>query len=134
MNHRIILASTGEEITLGRHVHAIAGPYKGTLWRLDEIRPHEGGHRVHVSRRTPVGRRVAQCPLEWFDLRLEEIITGFRHALSHLHHGWQRADEWLWAGVFALIPLALFEAFHGGEATRQLIEHVFNTGVNTGGH
>lgn len=36
-----------------------------------------------------------------------------------VRHGWMRVDDWLMAGVFALVPLAFFERFH-------MAEHITN--------
>lgn len=130
----ITLATTGDTVEMGRLVQAVAGPYAGSWWRLDDVRKTDGVHVAHVSRKHRVGRHVMHCPAEMFGLVVQEIVSLARHALNVLADIQRRVDDGIFLGFLALIPLALFEAFHGGEATRQLLESLFNTQANTGGH
>jgi len=134
MNHRITLASTGAEITLGRTcVRAVSGPHTGSWWRVDEIRSVKGVHRVYASRRTRAGRQKRFFAPEIFGLLVEELTTWTRHALNVACHVRRKFDDGIILGALALVPLALFEAFHGGEYTRHLIEMLFNSRANGGG-
>lgn len=133
--HRIILASTGAELMPGRsRVRALTGPHTGQWFTLHEVHSHKGEHHVHVSRRTHAGRQhLHHCALSMFGLVVEEIVSLVRHVVNTLVHMRRKIDDGVILGALALIPLALFEAFHGGEWTRHLLEMLFNSRANGGG-
>lgn len=133
--HRIILASTGSELTLGRsRVRALSGPHTGQWFTLNSVHSHKGEHHLHVSRRTRAGvHHLPHCAPEVFGVIVEEIVNLYRHALNTLAHMRRKVDDGIILGALALVPLAVFEAFHGGEVTRHLLESMFNSHVNTGG-
>lgn len=130
----ITLATTGDTVEMGRLVQAVAGPYAGSWWRLDDVRKADGVHVAHVSRKHRVGRHIMHCPAELFGLVVQEIVSLRRHALNVLCDLRRKVDDGIFLGFLALIPLALFEAFHGGEATRQLLESLFGPGGESAGH
>lgn len=130
----ITLATTGDTVEIGRLVQAVTGPYAGSWWRLDDVRKTNGVHMAHVSRKHRVGRHVMHCPAELFGLVVQEVIAWYRHAMNTLCDVRRKVDDGILLGFLALIPLALFEAFHGGEATRQLLESLFGATGAEGGH
>lgn len=130
----ITLASTGVAVVPGRMIQAITGPYAGSWWRLDDVQKADGCHVAHVSRSHRVGRHRMICPAEIFGLVVQDVVAWYRHAINVLHDVRRKVDDGLILGILALVPLAIFEAFHGGEATRQLLESLFNSRQNTGGH
>lgn len=130
---RITLASTGMDVPLGRSVQAVKGPYAGTWWRLDDVRKANGQHLICASRTHRVGRHRITVAPDMFGLVIEEIVRFARHCLNTLHAVRVKIDDGIILGFLALIPLALFEAFHGGEWTRHIIEVFFNSRANGGG-
>lgn len=134
MSHRITLEATGAELCIGRsRVRALSGPHKGQWFTLAGVESDRGTHTVHASRRTRVGMHHVRCAPDVFGLIVEEIVSLSRHALSTLVHVRRKIDDGLLLGALALVPLALFEAFHGGEVTRHLLETLFNSRANGGG-
>lgn len=131
-----LVTTDGTVVTLGRTTLPIHfGSHAGEWWRLDEIFHDGTQHMLRCSRlhRGKVRVRKVFAPVH-FALEVMEEITHMRALVNRVHHTWQKIDEGLIMGVLALVPLALFEAFHGGEATRHLLESLFNSSVNTGGH
>lgn len=117
----ITLVSTGDSVPLGRSVQAVMGPYAGTWWRVDDVRKADGRHLVCASRAHRVGRHHIVVAPEVFGLVIQEIVAWYRHVVNILVSLRRKVDDGLILGALALIPLALFEAFHGGEATRELL-------------
>jgi hypothetical protein len=128
----ITLATTGGTVVIGRLIQAVAGPYAGSWWRLDDVREADGGHLVCASRPHRIGRHRITAPAEVFGLIVQEAVAWSRHVINILCDIRRKVDDGILLGFLALIPLALFEAFHGGEATRQLLESLF--GPTEGGH
>jgi len=122
---KLIIEATGEEILLGHHtVQAVAGPYRGTWWRIDDVVMGDAGYRVNASRKHPIGRHRIIVPPHVFGLIIEEaqrlvrrVLTWLRGCLSELNTG-------LIMGAIALIPLAFFEQAHGAETVAPLIEWI----------
>lgn len=129
----ILLNSNGETVTLPTVLPALNGPHKGHHFRLEAIVMRDGVHHVRATRPLRGGRHVVHAHPSVFGLIVQEVISAMRHALNTLYHWWQRVDDGLFMGALALIPLAVFEAYHGGEATRHLIEMMFNSRANGGG-
>lgn len=128
----ITLVSTGEFVPIGRSVQAVTGPYAGQWWRLDDVRKTETCHVVHVSRLTRIGRHRMVAPAEVFGLVVREAVTLWRHVCHLLVVVRRKVDDGLILGALALIPLALFEAFHGGETARHMLMEWL--GSSDGGH
>lgn len=128
-----LATESGEIIAPGAILHAVMGPYKGRAFRFLDI--HDDRERIIVAFHGAHPFRHQRVTLHpsAFSLFLREEITRLRAALNRCHHLWQRVDEGLIMGALALIPLALFEAYHGGEVTRHVLESIFNTHMNTGG-
>lgn len=126
MTHLVSVA-TGEIVSVGRHVKAVEGPHAGTWWRISELFHDGTQHMVRATHRhTHVGRVPRTFRPDTFGLRVHEEISHVRHAVNTLHHTWQKLDEWLLAGVIALLPLAFFEQYH-------LAETITST-LGLGGH
>jgi hypothetical protein len=102
-------------------LHAVNGPHAGTHWRL-EILHHNGTH--HVLRCSAL-RHTMRVRMDFhpavFGLNVIEVSQWYRITRHDLIRCWRRIDEGLYMGALALIPLAAFEAFHGGEHARALI-------------
>lgn len=117
----ITLAGTGEPVELGRTVQATTGPYRGTWWVLVDVHRTDSGHRVVASRPHRVGRHVIRVAPAVFGLIIDEVISWGRHALNTLNVWRQTMGSGVAMGLLALIPLALYEAIHGGELTRHIL-------------
>lgn len=129
-----LLTPEGISVTLGRHYSLVEqGPHKGTWWRLDELFHDGTQHMVRCSRKHRAGRVRRVFAPAVFGLTVHEELTRFKHAFNLVIHARRKVDDGIILGALALIPLALFEAFHGGEATRHLIEAIFNSRANSGG-
>jgi hypothetical protein len=116
----LLVTSEGELVSPGRILTATAGPYRGRRLRFVDI--HHDAERIvcHLLHPSVRHARVILHPSH-FGLELRRELTRMARTFNRLHHTWQHVDEWLWAGAFALVPLAIFEAFHGGEATREFL-------------
>ncbi|WP_331740742.1 hypothetical protein OG613_47015 (plasmid) [Streptomyces sp. NBC_00015] len=116
---KLISCATGREIEAGRKLYGQSGAAAGLAWRFERIAPRRNGvHHVHVSR--PGGRKLGRIHREFhpsvFGCEITVEIT-WRRAVRHAAvHAWAKADDYLLAGVFALVPLAFFEHFHWAEA------------------
>ena len=107
--HHLVTAE-GTPVTYGRSHHCVvAGPHQGTHWRIDDLLHNGTEWLVRASRTHRAGRVHRTFSPSVFALEVREELTRARHALNAVHHTWQRIDEWLLAGVFALIPLGLVE-------------------------
>lgn len=124
----------GTVIALPTVLPALSGPHQGHHWRLEELVERDGVHFVRATRIRNRRRCVITCLPEIFGLVVERIVNRARHVANVLHRAWSTIDEGLIMGVLALIPLALFEAYHGGEVARHILESLFNSQANTGGH
>lgn len=115
----ILRTEDGVEIRPGQTVHAVRGAYKGRRFRFVEI--HDDGERIHVTLLHPHPFRHARQVLHpsAFGLHIHQPLSRAQHVLNGLHHTWQRIDEWLLAGLVALLPLAFFEHFHWAETITQ---------------
>lgn len=110
---RLINQATGDTIPPGAIVHVMSGPTLGQAWRYEKIRPHtDGGHRVHVTRSHPkLGRVHREFHAHMFGAEVKIEFTWQRKVINHARHAVSRVDEWLLAGLFAVIPLAFFEHY-----------------------
>lgn len=119
----LLLAATGQLVTPGRMIQATTGTHAGSWWRLEGHLHNGREHVVRVCRR--VGRLMqrAAFPLQVFGLALREFDHWWkddpRHTAMRMLH---KLDEYLLAGLFALIPLGVFEGYNGAEHFRQFVE------------
>lgn len=121
---QLTIASTGQVLTPGCRIQAVSGTLAGSWWRLDAVSHNGREYVVHVRR--AVGRLVqrAAFPLHMFGLAYDEMVAWWRdprHTVRVICH---KVDEWLMAGLFALIPLALFEGYHVPERVSELLHHL----------
>lgn len=119
----ITLAVTGERVAFGRMVQAQIGPHAGTWWRLDALVHNGREHLVRVSRCLHGGRmrRHAAFPLHVFGLLVNDVKVWWRRAL---HRADKAVFDYLMAGIFALVPLAFFEQYHGAERLTEIIRMI----------
>ncbi|MFE9769809.1 hypothetical protein ACFYPC_35695 [Streptomyces sp. NPDC005808] len=115
---KLVSRVTGKEIKQGRTLHGQAGAATGLAWRFERISLHRDGvHHVHVSRPGgKLGRIHREFHPSVFGCEVTVEITwrlAVRHAATRT---WSKVDDYLLAGVFALVPLAFFEHFHWAEA------------------
>lgn len=117
-----LVTAEGTVIVLGRH-HALAtqGRHTGTWWRIDDLFHDGRDHMVRASQKHAVGRVHRTFPPAVFGLTVQEELSRMRAALNRLHHVRQSVDEGLIMGTLALLPLAVFEAYHGAEHTREFL-------------
>lgn len=114
---RLINEATEREITSLTTIRCVAGPLTGQAWRYEKIIVREGnGHRVHCTRSD---RRLGRIHREFhpsvFGCRVEREITFRIHIVNLAHHARSKFDDYLLAGIIALIPLAVFEHYQGPE-------------------
>lgn len=119
--HNLVTAD-GLVIMPGAMLHAIKGPHAGTHWRLDTIH-HNGEHHVlRCSRLLRTMRVRMDFHPSVFGCQMIEIKAWYRIGRSDVRRWWEKVDEGVIMGALALIPLGFFEAFHGSEHFRALIE------------
>lgn len=112
---KLVFADTGKPVIPGcvlRAVDPIGGPY---VWHLDghRIGADDHGHRVMVSRHHPkLGRVHRTFHPRVFGLTVVIDIVWYRDVRHTAHVVWAKGNDWLMAGIFALIPLAFFEHYH----------------------
>lgn len=117
----IIMASTGETVALGRMVQAQTGAHTGTWWRLDDVVHNGREHIARVSRHIGRSRRVAAFPLHVFGLVVQEVTRWWHRVVRVVVH---KVDDYMLAGLFALVPLAFFERYHGAEVITEWVEYI----------
>lgn len=120
-----LINAQGIEVTPSSRLHAVSGPQAGQVWQYSHVIEHPiDGHRVHVTRRHP---RLGHVHREFhpgvFGLTVVVDVTWKRHAVNQLHHARTKLDEYLLAGVIALVPLAFFEQFHLAEKLGEVLGH-----------
>lgn len=117
----ILQTEAGEEIHSGATLRATSGAYLGRRFRFVEV--HDDGERITVTMLHPHPFRHARQVMHpsAFGLRLHRPLSRSRRMANAVHHVWQRVDEWLLAGLVALIPLAFFERFHWADQITSLM-------------
>ena len=122
---QLIISATGQTITVGARVQAVTGSHTGTWWRLDAITHNGREYVVRVTRR--VGRLIqrAAFPLHIFGLAYEEMLAWWRTPRHTAREVLRKVDEWLMAGLFALVPLGFFEQYHGAEYVTEIVHSLF---------
>lgn len=120
-----LINAQGEIVQPGARLVAIQGKEIGRHWKYSHVLEHPvDGHRVHVVRRHPkLGHVHREFHPGVFGLVVEVDIKWSRHLVNTAHHARQKFDEYLLAGVVALVPLAFFEQFHLAEKVGELIGH-----------
>ncbi|MFF1469121.1 hypothetical protein [Streptomyces mirabilis] len=111
---QLVSRTTGKTIKPGATLHALSGPYAGRVWKFQHIaeRP-DGNHKIHA---TASGGRMGRIHREFhpgvFGCEIKIDITWRRVTRNAVRHARTKIDDYLMAGVFALVPLAFFEHFH----------------------
>lgn len=118
-----LINANGEEITVGTRLRVVSGPRVGEVWNYSHLTVHPvDGHRVHVTRRHP---RMGHVHREFhpgvFGLSVEIDITWRRAVRNRVHLVRRKFDDYLFAGIIALFPLAFFEQFHLGEKITEAV-------------
>jgi hypothetical protein len=113
---RLMDATTATEIVAGSMIRPVEGPSRP--WRFESItsRP-DGTHLVHATQASRAGRVHKHFHPHAFglDIVIDVEITRRAHVRNVAHHTWSKANDYLLAGIFALVPLAFFEHFHVAE-------------------
>lgn len=120
---KLVSRVTGKEIKQGRKLRGQAGAAAPHAWRFERINLHRDGiHRVHVSR--PGGKlgRIHRAfhPSD-FGCEVRVEITWRRSVRHAAWRTWSKVDDYLLAGLFALVPLAFFEHFHWADAIMSML-------------
>ncbi|MFI9835209.1 hypothetical protein ACIHIX_46985 [Streptomyces sp. NPDC051913] len=114
---KLVSCVTGEEIQAGRTLRVQTGADTGQSWKFERIAERGDGMRhVHVSRPGgKLGRIHREFHPSVFGCEITVEITWRRSVGHAAYRAWAKADDYLWAGVFALVPLAFFEHYHWAE-------------------
>lgn len=120
-----IVTPDGTVVLPGTMLHAVKGAHAGTHWRLERLIHNGVTHMLRCTRTHRVGRVIMDFHPSVFGLTVIRVARFFRMSVDDLRAFWHRVDDGLFMGALALIPLALFEAFHGGEVTRHILESWF---------
>jgi hypothetical protein len=123
-----LVTDTGETVRSGTVLIAVVGPHTGRRFRFVDI--HESGERVLVRHAHGHTFRNALAVLHpsVFACEIHQELTRLRRTLNLCHHTWQKVDEGLVMGALALVPLALFEAYGGGEKAHELLASLLGGG------
>ncbi|WP_427168761.1 hypothetical protein ACQF4J_46880 (plasmid) [Streptomyces sp. C1-1] len=114
---KLVSCVTGEEIQVGRTLRVQTGAAAGQAWKYERIAPRpDGVHHVHASR---PGGKLGRIHREFhpgaFECEITVEIT-WRKSVSHAAYRTSaKVDDYLLAGLFALVPLAFFEHYHWSE-------------------
>ncbi|MFG1667625.1 hypothetical protein [Streptomyces sp. Y7] len=115
---KLVSRVSGKEIAPGSTLHMQSGSTAGRAWRFAHIveRP-DGDHHVHV---TGLGGKLGGAHRQYhpdvFGCEIALDATWRQNACNAVRHAWTKVDDYLLAGLFALVPLAFFEHYHWAEA------------------
>lgn len=114
---KLVSCVTGEEIRTGRTLRAQTGAVTGQAWKFERIAERADGiHHVHVSRPGgKLGRIHREFHPSVFGCEITVEITWRRSVGHAAYRTWSKVDDYLLAGLFALVPLAFFEHYHWSE-------------------
>ena len=120
---KLVNSASGSEINCGTMLHMVAGPTLGQAWRYERITPHDtDGHRVHCTRVHPrMGRVHREFHPRVFGATVVIDVRWYRDIHHTAHRAWLKIDDYLFAGIFALLPLAFFEHYHWAETITEAI-------------
>lgn len=120
-----LINAQGEKIVPGARLRALAGPESGTNWTYSHVVEHPiDGHRVHVTRRHPkLGHFHREFHPAVFGLEIHVDVCWKKVVRAKVHHVRTKVDDYLLAGLFALLPLAAFEHFHMSERLFEALGH-----------
>lgn len=120
-----LINAQGHTVEPGTRLVAVQGKETGQYWHFSHVVEHPiDGHRVHVTRRHP---RMGHVHREFhpviFGLHVVIDVTWKRHIVNKAHHVRVKFDDYLLAGVIALLPLAIFEHYHLAERLPEILGH-----------
>lgn len=139
-----LINSEGQTVAYSSIVHVTSGPYQGRAYRYEGVvtvsvrsRTHSHGHahRVKVTRKATQGhfRAVTMLAPETLGCKVHVPMSRCERIRLTCCNWVRKVDDYMWAGAFALIPLALFEHFHmSGKIAEVISLGVLSSG--TGGH
>lgn len=112
---QLINPTTGQVIEPGSKIHTVHG---NDPWRYERLRKiDDTTHHVHCTRvvkgsrgRTFRGHREFHPSV--FGLEIKIDVTWQRRVKCRTVHAFHKIDDYLMAGLFALVPLAIFEHYH----------------------
>lgn len=122
--HELVNPQTGRTISPGSKIHTL---HDGQAWTYRALRKidHET-HHVHATRvvkgsrgRTFQGHREFHPSVFGLDVRVS--LTWDRRARVTARHALGKVDDYLLAGIFAIIPLAFFERLHMAGSITELV-------------
>lgn len=118
-----LINAQGVAVQEGARLRAIQGRETGQVWRYSHVVEHPiDGHRVHVSRRhLQLGHIHREFHPGVFGLHVKVDVTWRKHLRNKVHHFRVKFDEYLIAGIVALLPLALFEQYHLAERVTEVL-------------
>ncbi|MFJ3311098.1 hypothetical protein ACIPSA_50925 [Streptomyces sp. NPDC086549] len=110
---KLVSCVTGEEIQTGRTLRVQTGAAAGQTRKFERIAQHaDGVHHVHASR---PGGKLGRIHREFHPSAFGCEIT-WRKSVSHAaYRTWSKVDDYLLAGLLALVPLPFFEHYHWSE-------------------
>lgn len=134
-----LLNKEGEIVARGTIVHVMNGATLGRAYRFEGVvtvsvrsRNHLHGHthRVKATRKATQGhfRAVEMLAPEALGCKVHVPMSRGQRLRLTCCHWIRKIDDYMWAGAFALIPLALFEHFHMSGK----IAEVISLGILTG--
>lgn len=121
---QLINPTTGQIIPQGTKIHTVHG---NDPWRYERLRKiDETTHHVHCTRLVKGARgRTFRGHKEFhpsvFGLEVKIDISWQRHAVTTGKHVFAKIDDYMWAGMFAIIPLAFFEHFHWADDITSMV-------------
>lgn len=133
MPHELINPTTGRVITPGTKIHTVHGSHPWTyraLRKIDDRTHHVQATRVVKGSRGRTFRGHREFHPSVFGLEVRVSVTWERKAVCKARHAFHKIDDYLLAGVFAIIPLAFFEHYHMAGTITEFV----TLGMLGGGH
>lgn len=113
---RLMDTTTDTEIMPGCTLRPVEPPR--TPWRLESLHTTiDGATLVHASQRTRVGRahRIFHPHVFGLEIVVDVEVTRSDRVHHAMHAARTKVNDYMLAGLFALVPLAFFEHFHLAE-------------------
>lgn len=118
-----LINKEGQTVARGTIIHVMNGATLGRAYRFEGVvtvsvrsRNHLHGHthRIKATRKATQGhfRAVEMLAPESIGCRVHVPMSRTERMRLTCCHWVTKIDDYMWAGAFALIPLALFEHFH----------------------
>jgi len=122
-----LATTSGDTVPVGAMLRAVVGPWQGRTFRFSGV--HSDGQRIHVCLMTAHPFAHARMVLHpsVFRCEMQREVGRAQHVINMAWHCWQKIDEWLLAGVFALLPLSMVDP-EVGHHLRLLVERIIGAG------